>query len=165
MSLVLRPFEPSDQDAAVQAWQDFKGTSFDFLTSYYDGQPWDEYLKLLNDVSHGRNLPTGHVPGEMLAAVVNEVLVGRVSVRYELNEYLRTRGGHIGYAVIEGGYATEILRQALQRMAARGVSSVLLTCDDDNIGSATVIESQGGKLEKTTLDNEGVPFRRYWVAL
>jgi predicted acetyltransferase len=45
------------------------------------------------------------------------------------------------------GYATEILRQALTIANAHGIDPVLVTCDDTNIASATVIERCGGELE------------------
>ncbi len=167
MPLELRPFIMEDEGAALRAWRGFQGTHFAFLTSYYEAQPWPEYLELLNDIRDGRNLPEGHVPGAMGAAVVDGSLVGRVSVRFQLNEYLATFGGHIGYAVIEEhrrkGYATEMLRQALQLETVNGVSSVLLTCDDDNVASAAVIERCGGILESVGPDENGVLFRRYWV--
>jgi predicted acetyltransferase len=44
-----------------------------------------------------------------------------------------------------------------------GVSAVLVTCDDSNVGSAAVIERCGGVLEKIALDEDGVAFRRYWI--
>jgi predicted acetyltransferase len=103
----------------------------------------------------------------MLAAVVDGSLVGRVSIRFALNEYLAMYGGHIGYAVIEEhrrkGYATEMLRQAVRLERDNGISPVLLTCDDDNIASAIVIERCGGTLEAVGPDEIGVLFRRYWV--
>ena len=167
MPLKLRPFMLEDEDAALRAWRDFQGSRFAFLTSYYEGQSWPEYLELLANYRAGRNLPEGHVPGAMLAAVVDGLLIGRVSVRFQLNEYLAKYGGHIGYAVIEEhrrkGYATEMLRQALQLETANGISPVLLTCDDDNIGSAAVVEHCGGTLESVGPDENGVLFRRYWV--
>lgn len=165
MTVVLRPFNMGDEEVALNAWRAFAGTSFNFLTSYYTGQPWEEYIQVL--VSHGLNLPPGHVAGVVLGAEVNGVLVGRLSARFELNEFLATRGGHIGYGVIEEhrckGYASEILRQALCLYEDIDVSRVLITCDDANVASARVIENNGGQLERIVLDKDGILFRRYWV--
>jgi predicted acetyltransferase len=167
MSLELRPLRVDDEPAAMRARQGFEGTGFDFLLSYTEGQPWSEYLALLEDHRVGQNLPDGHVPAAFLAAVVDEELVGRVSIRFQLNEFLASRGGHIGYGVIEEhrrrGFATAILRLALAVAADNGVAVALLTCDDDNVASFRVIERCGGVLEKVAIDDVGVPFRRYWV--
>ena len=93
-------------------------------------------------------------------------VVGRSSIRFELNDFLRVEGGHIGYAVRPAhrrrGYATEILRQSLIVARAGGVDRALVTCDDDNVGSAAVIEANGGVLENI-IDVDGVPLRRYWI--
>jgi len=62
------------------------------------------------------------------------------------------------------GYATEILRQALVMARSLGIDRVLVTCDDDNVDSAKVIENCGGVLENVTAGRDGsVPKRRYWV--
>jgi predicted acetyltransferase len=76
--------------------------------------------------------------------------------------------GHIGYAVApefrRHGYATEILRQSLALLANRGIHRVLVTCDDDNAGSAAVIEANGGILEDLRFKpGDSVPKRRYWI--
>jgi len=108
------------------------------------------------------------VPATFLVAEVGGQVVGRVSIRHELNAYLAEVGGHIGYGVRPGfrrrGYATGILRQSLAVAASVGLERVLVTCDSDNVGSATVIENCGGVLEKIVPSRDGsVPKRRYWV--
>ncbi len=93
--------------------------------------------------------------------------MGRAAIRFELNEFFARRAGHIGYAVIPAfrrkGYATEILRQSIVIARSEGVTAALLTCDDSNVGSAKVIERCGGSLETTTVDEDGIAFRRYWI--
>jgi predicted acetyltransferase len=47
---------------------------------------------------------------------------------------------------------------------ALGVTDVLVTCDDDNVGSASVIERCGGTLD-SIVDRDGgaTAVRRYWI--
>jgi predicted acetyltransferase len=98
---------------------------------------------------------------------VDDEVVGRTSIRYRLNDFLRHEGGHIGYCVLppyrRRGFASEILRQSLEFLHERGVDPILITCDDDNVGSATVIERAGGVLEDLVENESGTPTRRYWI--
>ena len=62
------------------------------------------------------------------------------------------------------GHATAILRLALQIARDRlGIDRVLVTCDDDNVGSIRTIEKNGGVLENVVTGPDlGTPKRRYW---
>jgi predicted acetyltransferase len=127
---------------------------------------WRDYVEKCRNIRLGLNLPKGRVPATFFIAEIDGQLIGRVSIRHELNTYLFNYGGHIGYGVRpeyrRRGYATEILRQALIYIRDLGVSKVLITCFDENIASVRVIESQGGVLENI-VKVEGKPLRRYWV--
>jgi predicted acetyltransferase len=112
------------------------------------------------------------VPPELVASTLRWVIddrepttvIGTISLRHELNDYLRRVGGHIGYAVrptARGrGVATAALGLVLQECLDRGIDPVLITCRDDNVASARTIEHQGGALEGV----EG-GIRRYWISL
>ena len=80
-------------------------------------------------------------------------------------------GGHIGYGINpkywKQGYGTLLLRIGL--LKAKEIikeDKILVTCDDDNIGSAKVIENNGGVLENKIINHDEygeVLTRRYWI--
>ncbi len=166
-ALRLRPLRKDDQEAFAAGHAAMTGDGFTFGIGYQPGMPWDTYLTALEDHRHGRNLPPRFVPGTFLVADVAGQIVGRTSIRFELNDFLLREGGHIGYGVLpqhrRRGHATEILRQSLIIARAEGVDRVLVTCDEDNVGSRTVIESCGGELESVVDTGAGPPKRRYWI--
>jgi predicted acetyltransferase len=98
------------------------------------------------------------------------VLVGFLQLRHTLNDFLLHGGGHIGYSVRVSrrreGHASRALGLALVRSRELGLDRVLLVCDDDNLASATTIESQGGVLEDVRPSHDGKGLnRRYWIDL
>jgi len=165
VSLRLRPPRIDDEADVVAAQEELAADDFVFAFRQ-PGQSFAEFVQGVDDHRRGRNLAPGWVESTWLLADVDGAVAGRTSIRFELNDFLRAKGGHIGYAVRPAhrrrGYANEILRQSLIVARAGGVGRALVTCDDDNIGSATVIEANGGVLEDI-VDDDGVPLRRYWI--
>ncbi len=168
-TLLLRPFAPGDESAAIAAQAELLRDDFTFLLEDYSpDEPWADYLARLQRISQGIGLAPDRVPASFLAADVDGELVGRVSIRHELNDFLAMWGGHIGYGVRPAfrrrGYATEILRQSLVLARDVGVSSALVVCYDDNVGSAAVIEACGGVFDKVVPGHDGdKPMRHYWI--
>ena len=98
-------------------------------------------------------------------------LLGLIQIRLRLVGYLVDFGGHIGYCVRPSerrkGCAKEMLLRALDVCRAEGLNEVLVTCLEDNVGSAKTIEACGGILEKTVFDdvNYKANMKRYWITL
>jgi predicted acetyltransferase len=168
LSLVVRRLTLADEGEITAAVAEFAAENRMWSYRYRPDIDWPAYVDVVHGWEHGRDLPEGFVANADLVAEVDGVVVGRSSVRFELNEFLRTLGGHIGYAVrpqFRGrGYAKEILRQSLGILQARGTSPILVTCDDDNLASAKVIEANGGVLEGVVPGMADVPKRRYWIS-
>ncbi|PWD52299.1 GNAT family N-acetyltransferase [Serinibacter arcticus] len=162
--MVLRPPTGTDEVVLRRIHEQLRADGFTFLLA--DGD-WPVLLAQVQREADGVDLPPGRVRSDFLVAEVDGVLVGRVSVRHELNAYLLAVGGHVGYAVApehrRRGYASRMLQLSVERLGDLGVARVLVTCDDDNEGSAAVIERCGGVLEDVVSGDDGVVKRRYWI--
>lgn len=124
------------------------------------------YIQGWKDRRH--NPRSGLVPESILWLIDDDRFVGRVSIRHHLNERLLQFGGHIGYEIRPTkrlmGYGKTILRLGLIEAKKVGITRALVTCDDTNIGSAKIIEANGGVMENIVLlAGRSVPTRRYWI--
>lgn len=140
------------------------------LNSPRPDQTFEDFVKMWSDQSKGKNLREGIVPATMYWLIDNGEVIGRVQIRHTLNDFLLNYGGHIGYYIKPSkrkmGYGKKILELALDEAKSLGISKVLLTCDDGNIGSQKIIESCGGVLENKVKQYEDKPLkRRYWINL
>ena len=119
----------------------------------------------------GIDLPDKWVPSSTFCLIRDDnVILGTSSLRYKLTDKLRLFGGHIGYKIRPAqrrkGYGTEILKLTLIEAGRLGFMRFLVTCDDDNIASAKIIEKNGGILhDKCDRGDLGKLTRRYWVDL
>lgn len=168
--LTIRTLKASDEEAFRKAVEEFKKTDphFEFAFRYDPQGNFADYVELLEDWSKGKRLPEAWVPHTYLVAVVDNEIVGRISIRHELNGFLRQIGGHVGYGVLSDhrgkGYASEMMKEGLRILKKLQVEKVLVTCDDSNVGSIRVIEKNGGKLEGLIHPPDlKEPKRRYWI--
>ena len=172
MKLLLRRLKLEDETSFLRAIDRTNASDPNFTFYYVHGACFADYVHGLDEKERCIGLPDGHVPGTLLFGFVGEEIVGRLSIRHQLNDFLATIGGHIGYVTVpqfrRHGYATEMLRQALPIARSIGLTRVLLTCDEGNIGSQKTIEKCGGVYEKSILGRESerdVQKRRYWIDL
>lgn len=156
-----------DEAAAVAIHAAMLPEDFHFLLGYEKTLPWTAFLQYVDDQRRGLVRSTYRVRGDQLVADVDGEIVGRASIRFELNDFFIREGGHVGYGVApqhrRKGYATEILHQAIDVARAEGVERVLVTCAEDNVGSRDVIERNGGVLESIVTAEDGRSLRRYWI--
>ena len=121
----------------------------------------------------GEGLPEGWVPATTLWLVDGDKFIGRVNIRHWLVPHLMQFGGHIGYMIRPTergkGYGRMQLAMALDWVRENlDLDRVLITCSDDNIRSARVIEANGGVLENKVENFEfgkTLLTRRYWIEL
>lgn len=138
------------------------------LGSHEDLNKW---LVNVKDYSEGNNLPSDFVRADQYVFLRGDnKIVGMLNFRRELNEVLLQSGGHIGYSIHPDerrkGYADLMLRTFLNQIDVNEYERVLLTCDERNAGSRSVIVNNGGVYENTIIDPEdGSNMERYWIEL
>lgn len=164
----IRALGLADEAAARAAHTELAAEGFAFLPFYEPSEPWRDYLRRVDRLRRGEEgLARPFVPWTDGYGVVDEVVVGRVSVRHRLTQSLTQVGGHIGYGVRpqyrRRGYATTLLRAGLAIARDLGIDRALVTCNDDNVASAAVIERCGGVLENVVQIPDAGSKRRYWV--
>lgn len=166
VSLLLRLPRVTDEDAVSQAQAELAVEDFEFVFQGPE-QSWAAYVTQVEKQSLGTEVPPGQVPATFLLAELADEIVGRVSIRHQLNDWLVTYGGHIGYAVRPSfrgrGIATEILRSSLRIAGSVGLDRVLVICDESNVASIRTVESCGGVFEGRGVNQDGAATLRYWI--
>ena len=132
---------------------------------------FDAYLLKVAQYARGECLPFGFVPYDTFWLVRDGArILGELRLRHHLTDMLAIEGGHIGYNIRPSerrkGYGTLQLRLGLEKARGLGLTRVLVTCDDDNLPSAKIIEANGGVFSGRSISPEsGVPVRQYWIEL
>ena len=135
-----------------------------FRNDYHDFDFYLDNLEIKQEIDN-------HVPDSTFFCLDldRQIFVGAVNIRHYLNESLLLGGGHIGAGIRPSerrkGYATAMIKLALEECKKLGIEKFLMTCDKDNIGSAKSIMKNGGVLENTFINQKGIEIERYWITL
>lgn len=156
----------------IDAYDEYKANGVK-VEAFLDARTQDIFA-LYDNYRHERSLPPDRVGADYywLVDEKRSYLIGEISIRHRLTESLKRYGGHIGYGVRYSewnkGFGTLMLRLALGKAKLLGISTVLITCDDDNPASAKVMENNGLVLQdKVTnlVNGTAVITRRYTKTL
>lgn len=164
----------------VKLSQEYKHQLFEMMDEWFSiEQRFSPYMIRRNDYHNFEyyleNLEikketNGRVPDSTFFCldIDRNIFVGAVNIRHYLNDDLFINGGHIGDGIRPSerrkGYATFMIRLALEECKKLGINRVLMVCDKDNIGSAKSIINNGGILENEVII-DGVIEQRYWIEL
>lgn len=132
----------------------------------------EEYIQMCRDYEDPERVPEHLVPATQFLFVrkSDNRLIGMIQVRHRFNDYLEKYAGHIGYSVRPSerrkGYAKKMLKMTLPFCKDLGISKVLISCIDGNIGSEKTILANGGVYESTVCEpHKGRILKRFWITL
>lgn len=170
MDLILRKLRLSDEQAFRLANDEFQEPGFHFAHGFDPQRPFQDYLDWLEEKEDPTRIPSDRVPVTYMCGFLGPEIIGRVSIRHGLSEWIKEVGGHIGYGIVPRfrgrGFSHLLLKDSLRFCQSLGLKQVLLTCDDDNTASVKTIERSGGVFERLCADSsDGIKKRRYWIAL
>ncbi|MBQ3409012.1 MAG: GNAT family N-acetyltransferase [Clostridia bacterium] len=128
------------------------GLLYEYLNDY------DGWLKKLE---YERNIVTDNVlvPSEtyFLVRTNDDKIIGMVNLRTDLNERVKNTYGSIGYGVRpkerRKGYNKINLYLILLECKKRGIKSVILSCEKDNIASSKTMLALGAVFDKEIFNN------------
>jgi predicted acetyltransferase len=133
----------------------------------YFSMDFSDYVRTLR--LRETEAPPNFVCDTVYWAIVGGEVAGRIAIRHELTEFLKTIGGHVGYIVRPSsrgkGIGTEMLRQILSTDRARQIGNILVTCDEHNTASERTIIKCGGVLQDViTVDPSKPRKKRFWIS-
>ena len=132
---------------------------------------FEVWLEELEKKKSEKNSPKTYSPQTLYLAINdNDEIVGAIGIRWKQVPALMTFGGLIGYSIRpkqrRKGYASEMLKLALDKLKNTNLENVLITCKDFNIASKKVIEKNGGIFENTYNNiDDGYTYLRYWIKI
>jgi predicted acetyltransferase len=157
--------DPSEryQGSYLEALQEFQAEgrhlefSLEEVTAHFG-----DFVQHLREQADLARIKPGRVPHWVFWLIDGDDYIGRLILRTGVNEHLL----QIRPSRRRQGYGKLILKYGLERAKAFALERVLLTCDEDNLGSRRIIESHGGILENI-IEVEQWPAKvcRYWIQL
>lgn len=166
MKIELKELCESDSHDVFEMIQEI-GLGENGFTTNFDVSSFDDFrscLPCLIEVSKGLNLVDGYVPQTIYWMYINGRPVAYGKLRHKLNEELLSYGGHVGYIVRPSergkGYGKLFLAKLVEAARMKDIDKSLLTCDETNLLSRKVIESNHGRLEDII---DGIC--RYWIEI
>jgi len=167
----LVPLSQEHRQALLDFTTEFIDAGEEHIPGFLPDPGWTFELTVrgFEDQSNGVGLPEGWVPGTTRFLTHDGRILGVFNLRHRLTDGLRQFGGHVGYSVRPAerrhGHGTKLLLGAMSLARQLGIERLLVTCDRDNVASARVIVTCGGRLEDCRQVEELGEVCRYWIDL
>lgn len=177
MNLYLREINKFDKKELLEMVSEIKN---DTISDKFEGfrniekLTEDNFDDFLIELEHNKNMKLYHPElvnqSTFILVDDNNHIYGGTNIKHELNDELFNYGANIGYYIRPSerrkGYGTLILKLVLKECKKLGMKKVLVSCREENLWSAKIIEKNNGKYENSRYkeDNNNT-YRRYWIEI
>ncbi len=144
----------------------------EYISVYPNFKPFatkENFNKFLEEVNQKKNgINNNGVKEIYFFAIKDDKIIGHGSIKLnpESNKDNKIYG-HIMYGVVPSkrklGYGTEICKLLIEKAKELGIKNIIITCNNDNIGSLKIIEKNGGNFIECVRDSEGNVINRYKI--
>ncbi len=147
---------PSKEKKAIvlEFMKEFKdnNSAMDGTSDLDKAESYESWIEQINNEHAEINITEGRVPSTTYLVIrkKDNKLIGMINLRHRLNDFLKkTYWGHIGFCVRPNerrrGYATRMLQMSLEELKKMGISSAILGCHEDNVGSMNAVLRNNGE--------------------
>ena len=145
----------------------------DYKKMYPDFKPFvtkenfSTFLKEVRDKKNG--ICNNGVREIFYFAIGDDKIVGHASIRLnpEIDSDTYKFSGHIMYGVIPSkrrlGCGSKVCKLLIEEMVARGYEEIIITCNNDNIGSKKIIVNNGGQFIESVKYDDDIIIDRYSI--
>ena len=175
MKLFLKEPTLSDKEEIVKMCDELRNCDdeykFEGLNNFKDvtSENFEEFLTKLEENKYIEDINPNYAnQTTFILTDENNHVYGAGNLRHSLKGNLINIGGHIGYAMRPSergkGYGKKQLLLFLQKAKEMGIDKALLTCRENNMASARVIEKCCGEKDYSVPSMyEGIMESRYWI--
>jgi predicted acetyltransferase len=130
----------------------------------------ETYVLHMKDAARGENLSKGEVARHEYWLVDKSRYLGKIQIRHEPKGRVPEIASHVYYEIRRSmrgkGYGNLILKEGLKKAKELGFPELVVSVDENNLASITVIEHNGGVFQKTVfVEDSETPVRIYTVKL
>lgn len=142
--------------------------SLDRYLEQYNYEKWLMHTKNMSDKNYANSINKVPSVTYFLIRENDNKIIGMMDLRLELNDYLRTIGGNIGYSIRpterRKGYAKIQLYLGLLKSYEYNISDVMISCNKTNIASDKTIQDLGGIFSNNIIDpDDEEEMNIYWI--
>ncbi len=163
LNIYLKEDDYSDINRIEEYNNEYKSLYPDFKP-FATKENFEDFLKHVEDCKNGIN--NNCLKEIYYFAIENDKIVGHGSIRLnpEIDEKVNIYG-HIMYGVVPSkrkkGYGTLICKLLIEKAKELGLENIIISCNEDNIGSSLIIQKNNGTFFEKVIDEEGNSINRY----
>lgn len=145
----------------------------DYQKVYPDFKPFvtkENFFSFLKEVKDKKSgIGNNGVKEIFYFAIEDDKIVGHASIRLnpEIDSDTYKFSGHVMYGVIPSkrklGYGSKICELLIEKMFDMGYEEIIITCNNDNIGSKKIIVNSGGQFIEGVKYNDNTIIDRYRI--